>query len=735
MPTNLLSAIRGGVPPIVPLLRSWVARRARPAADPVRALRLLAVAAVAVPTLLFGLAAALAYREATEEAANTVTQTARTVSEHASRLFDANRLLLDAILAGLGDAPSAEWADRERELHQMLHVAAHGLPQIRAVWYFDEHGVPVAHSRSFPASRDFHVRDRSYFQALREAAAEALFVSEPIVTKETGTTVFVVAQRRSLPDGRFAGVVMAALSPTYFTGFYDELRRTTPGLTLGLVRADGVRLARVPQLPSEARLEIPGPLVQSTRRGADAGTFTNIAPADGLTRIVSFRRLGAYPLYAVAALERGRVLAGWWQHVGVLAAFTFPLSFSLAAVAVLALRRTREERTAHRQKEEEAERRRRAESALHEHRRLEALGQLTGAVAHDFNNLLAVISNNVHLLRRVATSPAAQPQLAAISRSVETGARLTRQLLSFSRRQALKPEVLQFQRQMPAMVEVLQTTVGRQVRVSLEIDPGTPAVRVDQSELELAILNLAMNARDAMPHGGELRIFTRPATAEQGEGQVLLGVRDTGHGIPPELVSRVCEPFFTTKPVGKGTGLGLSQVHGFATQSGGRMEIRSEPGRFTEVLLLLPAAGAAAPSASGGADAALPRLAGRVLLVEDNPEVAAAVHDVLCSAGCEVVRAATGDEALQLLAAGRGVDLVLSDIVMPGSMNGLQLALQLRQSQPGLPVLLTTGYSGEVPRAREAGLSVLQKPVMPSVLLAEVAAVLAAPERAEAAVA
>jgi len=730
MPLNLLAPGAAPGTRTLPFLRGWApapdaGRSPAPRLDAVGVLRVLAVAALVVPGLLFALAAALAYRQSVEDATVLVEQAARTASEHASRLFDANRLLLQSVDVALGATPAAHWRAREQELHAVLQDTAEGLPHIRGVWYFDEQGRPVASSRNHPVTRAIDVSDRAYFRALRDGRHEGLYISEVFSSKETSSSVFVVAARRDAPDGGFAGVVMAGLSPAYFTGFYDELRRSTPGLTLGLVRQDGAQLAAVPvRTPGELQ-ETAAPMLRAVAGGAEAGTFTSSA-GDGQARIVSYRRVGAYPLYAVVGLDRSGVLAGWLRHVGLLAAFTFPLSFTLAGVAVLALRRTHLERVAQADKEQEAERRRRAESALQERRRLEALGQLTGAVAHDFNNLLAVISNNVHLLRRAAPDTAGKPQLAAIARSVDTGARLTRQLLSFSRRQALKPEVLLLQRQLPAMAEMLRTTVGRAVHLVLEIEPDTPAIRVDQSEFELAILNLAMNARDAMPEGGELHITAHGERDDEGQERVALAIRDTGHGIPPELLDRVCEPFFTTKPVGKGTGLGLSQVHGFATQSGGRMDIRSEPGRFTEIVLMLPAsAPGTLPPGSAGAETIPPRLKGTVLLVEDNPEVAAAVHEVLRSAGCDVVQAGTGEAAIAVLAEGRAIDAVLSDVVMPGTVNGVQLALWVRQHRPGLPVLLTTGYSTEVPRAREAGVPVLQKPVMPSALLAELADALA----------
>ncbi|WKB55465.1 PAS domain-containing protein [Eleftheria terrae] len=362
-----------------------------------------------------------------------------------------------------------------------------------------------------------------------------------------------------------------------------------------------------------------------------------------------------------------------------------------------------------------------AEEALRQSQKLEAMGQLTGGVAHDFNNLLAVVSNNLYLHRRLSPACHDSPQLAAIARATETGARLTRQLLAFARRQAIRPEAILLQRELPELREVLQATLGGQVEMRLEVAPDTPALKADRSELELAIINLAMNSRDAMPEGGVLSIRVRPVAgaATDGPGLIAIEVADTGHGIAPELLSRVFEPFFTTKEPGRGTGLGLSQVYGFASQAGGRLEIASEPGVSTTVTLLLPATGeaVAAPPAARTGHAA--RLQASILLVEDNPEVGTTTRELLEAAGCAVLHLGNGEQARAHLLSpqGRGVDLVLSDLVMPGPVSGVALARWVGESRPGLPVLLATGYSREMAVATEQGYTVLQKPVTPQALI------------------
>ena len=368
-----------------------------------------------------------------------------------------------------------------------------------------------------------------------------------------------------------------------------------------------------------------------------------------------------------------------------------------------------------------------AEEALRQSQKLEAMGQLTGGVAHDFNNLLAVISNNLFLHRRLAPGCADSAQLAAIERATDTGARLTRQLLAFARRQAIHPEVIDLRCELAELREVLQVTLGSRTGIRLAVDAGTPPVRVDRSELQLAIINVAVNARDAMPDGGELVIDCRAtAPGEFPVAAARIALTDSGHGIPAEVLPRVMEPFFTTKAPGRGTGLGLSQVYGFASQAGGALTISSEPGLSTTVVLLLPATTEAVAAGVEPAPGARGALAGRVLLVEDNPEVAATTAELLRVAGCDVVALGDGDRALAWLAqSAEPVDLVLSDVVMPGGTSGVALAHWIGRHRPGLPVLLASGYSSELAAAREHGFTVLQKPVAPPLLIEAVRAALA----------
>jgi CheY-like chemotaxis protein/anti-sigma regulatory factor (Ser/Thr protein kinase) len=315
-------------------------------------------------------------------------------------------------------------------------------------------------------------------------------------------------------------------------------------------------------------------------------------------------------------------------------------------------------------------------------------------VAHDFNNLLMIISGSLHTLKKgVNDDRRLQRALSAIEAASKRGAALTSQLLTFARRQSVNPQAVEVSERINSIREVLNTGVGRAVTLQFDIDRNVWPVIVDVTELETALVNLAINARDAMPDGGAITIAARNTTIREDAhvgDYVAISVEDTGTGIPPDVLSQIFDPFFTTKPIGKGTGLGLSQVHGFAHQAGGTVKVASELGKGTTITILLPRKDAGQPvqdislgCASGS---------GTVLLVEDNPDVAEVSTSLLEQLGYTVRRVANAEAALHEIERD-GIDLVFSDVVMPGKMDGLSLARQLKAMRPQLPILLATGYS------------------------------------------
>ncbi|MFK4725787.1 PAS domain S-box-containing protein [Bradyrhizobium niftali] len=347
---------------------------------------------------------------------------------------------------------------------------------------------------------------------------------------------------------------------------------------------------------------------------------------------------------------------------------------------------------------------------LAESQKFDALGQLTGGVAHDFNNLLMIISGSLHTLKRGADDDAKlQRAISAIETATRRGAALTNQLLTFARRQSVNPQAIDFSERIGAIREVLDAGVGSAVRITFDIAREIWPIRTDVSEFETALLNLVINARDAMPDGGTVTISARNVVLDEAPlaGEfVAIDIADTGLGIPADVVDKIFEPFFTTKPIGKGTGLGLSQVHGFAHQAGGTVKVASELGKGTVFSILLPR-GTDVP-ARETAEVVPFRGSGTVLLVEDNPDVAIVSIGLLEQLGYRVRRVPDAESALRELEQ-NGVDFVFSDIVMPGKMDGLTLAHHLRLIRPGLPILLATGYSEAAADVR-GDFPILRKP-------------------------
>jgi signal transduction histidine kinase/ActR/RegA family two-component response regulator len=345
--------------------------------------------------------------------------------------------------------------------------------------------------------------------------------------------------------------------------------------------------------------------------------------------------------------------------------------------------------------------RQKAEDALRQTQKMEAIGQLSGGVAHDFNNLLQAMAGCLRMIERRAAVPEIGPLIEAGRQAVDRGAKLTQQLMAFARSQALRPEPVDVADRLLGMSELLARALRADIELGLDLERGLWAVEVDPTQFELAVLNLAVNARDAMPGGGRLLIRGSNLSLAPGEdAQGLVGdyvrlvVSDTGTGMPPEVVARVFEPFFTTKGVGKGTGLGLSQVYGFSRQSGGTARVESVPGRGTSVSLLLPRCHAVPVRSVPEVAAVVGQGQGRrLLLVEDDPVVGTVMAAALEDLGYSVIRAFSADEALVLLARGEPIQILFSDVVMPGALNGLDLAREARRLRPGLPILLTSGYT------------------------------------------
>ncbi|MDB5495919.1 MAG: sensor histidine kinase/response regulator [Phenylobacterium sp.] len=374
--------------------------------------------------------------------------------------------------------------------------------------------------------------------------------------------------------------------------------------------------------------------------------------------------------------------------------------------------------------------RKQLEEQLAQARKMEAVGQLTGGVAHDFNNLLTVVLGNIDMLGRKTEDEARRARrIDAIRQATERGRDLTRQLLAFSRRQHLSPVSLDVNALIADFTPLIRQAVGEAVTLEVKLADQSLCAHVDPTQLETALLNLAVNSRDAMPNGGVLSITTSGET-DAGGDRVVIEVGDTGVGMSAEVRERVFEPFFTTKEVGKGSGLGLSQVYGFVRQSEGEVRLDTAPDQGTRFQLRLPASDAPAevvraeeppPEVQGGTE--------RILLVEDDPTVLALTLDMLIGLGYAATTATHAAEALEIIRSDAPIDLLFTDVVMPGGISGVELARTARGLRPGLPVLLTSGFMGEGAVLETAEFPLLDKPYETAALAAKLRKVLDRPAR------
>jgi len=502
--------------------------------------------------------------------------------------------------------------------------------------------------------------------------------------------------------------------------YLSALRANPEVEAAGLYGPAGVLLSSYRRDPSQSLpVRAPGQV-----KPLPEGQLVVIAPV-----VQAGVRLGSVYLRVQAEPAGRRILR--YAAIGLLGVMASLVAVVLGAANAAQRRTNSALAEANKALRHQIEQRERAEEALRQSQKMEAMGQLTGGVAHDFNNLLMVASSGLDLLERTEDPKRREVLRQGVRQALDRGAGLTRQLLAFSRRSPLKTEVVDLGRRIEGMRLLLERSLREDIAVRFDIPPGLWPVELDPAQLEVAVLNIAVNARDAMPGGGVITLAARnlPGFSIDGEEGdfVELAVTDTGEGMQPETVRRVFEPFFTTKAVGKGTGLGLSQVYGFSRASGGAARVTSAPGEGTSIILYFPASTKplTVPPAPKAQPIAPPP--GTVLLVEDDDAVATAVSAMLGELGYRVVRAAEATSALAVLDRGaEPIDLVFSDMVMPGTMDGAALAEAVLQRRPDLPVVLTTGFSEAAEAATRKGLTLLPKPYRIEDLAAELAAARAA---------
>ena len=693
---------------------------------PLLSLRILALLCIGLPLLVYGVVGAVRYQQIISETEVRLDRALRIATEHARRVLETNETLLARAVEAVGGAVGDTIRRQEARIHQQLSAMALNKPQIHGVWVVDERGDIVASDRFLPVKAGLNVADRAYFKWHLDRRG-GVYVSELLSSRGSGRTFFDLSRGRYAEDGTFAGAVSTSLDPEYFEAFHSDLAADEPGLAITMLREDGAILSRWPPLPeAPERLAGDSPVMRMIRAGRTSGGTRGVSSVDQRHRLLTFTRVGDFPVYLGTGMAMREIRRRWLDEMSWLAAFGLPPLLGLFMVARIAIGRTRDALDAAHRLNEETLARRRVEESLLQSLKLEALGRLTGGVAHDFNNALMVISNNLFLLKEKQPE-VDRARVASMERAVESATKLTRQLLAFSRRQALVPEYVRLQDRLPSFRDLLEPVLGRQIELAVMTAQDTQPIMIDPAEFELALINLAVNARDAMSGGGHFRLAARNAAVDElppglKPPMVLVEANDSGKGIPPELLAKVFEPFFTTKPVGGGTGLGLSQIYGLCQRAGGAATIHSQLGIGTTVRLFFPPVPERPADVANDAPALPTNLARTVLLVEDNDEVAGALQPVLQSLGCRVTRldrAAAAEEWLGRQA--RLPDVLLSDVVMPGELDGLGLAQRVRARFPGLRIILITGYAEQMEAISRQGFEVIPKPCSAEILAAAIA--------------
>ncbi|MGA7533109.1 MAG: ATP-binding protein [Pseudolabrys sp.] len=693
-----------------------------------RLLKTMLAASIVIPLALFSYASWINYRDTIAHADEQLTASLNILSEHASKVFQSVDLATTSVDAIVGDLSDAQIEARQEALHSQLSKLEKALATVDAIFIADRNGRALASSAIFPLPPDTSVADRDYFQAQADRNA-GTYVGAVLQSRATKERFFGVSRRRPADDGQFTGIIMISVMPKVFTEFYKQLAGDTSA-SFSLARRDGAILARYPAPPGDVTHYGPdSEFVRSIGSQPERGMLTTTS-IDGTQRRIAYRKLGNSDLYVSDGLQTDEIYSRWIRLMASHLIFGIPATLFLFGLVLLTIRRTQAFYA-------EAERRELAEQALRQSQKMEAVGQLTGGVAHDFNNLLTIIIGNLGIAKRGVVESRAERALNNALVGAERAAQLTQRLLAFSRRQPLNPRVLDVNKLIVSISDLLVRTLGENIELESIGAAGLWKVEADASELESTLLNLALNARDAMPEGGKLTIETSNAYLDEGYCQqhagvapgqyILIAVTDNGGGMSAETIDRAFEPFFTTKEAGKGTGLGLSQVYGFMKQSEGHVKIYSESGEGTTIKLYLPRRDG--NEAAHSADEPVGSERGRaetILIVEDDDGVRQYASEILRDLNYQIIEAKDSATALRLLDADKKFDLLLTDVVLPGK-NGRELATEVERRRPGTKVIFMTGYSRNaiVHHGRlDPGTALIQKPLIERVLAQKIRQIL-----------
>jgi signal transduction histidine kinase/CheY-like chemotaxis protein len=694
---------------------------------PLRALLLLALL---LPALLAAWFAWYQRDEVINEAQRTAQRSVIALEEHAANVLDTHSLVLHE-LAGITQGRSWPEITGDARLKQTIAEMTGRFKQVAVIGIADAEG--RLRLSSLPgAANEVSVAGRDFFLAHKQRRAHGIYFSEPYTGRRTGLRYFAVSVALTNLSGAFDGVIYTAVPLDYFVSFWKQFA-PSPGHAIPLMRNDGVLIVRYPASVGPQRLDPNGPLMAHIHQAA-RGLYTAVSPIDGVERINAYSELKNYPLYVGFSVETRLVLGQWRDDVMPAAVMAMLVAAALVALWLMVVRQSHHQRqSATRWRdvagrlEREIARREQAEEAMRQGRKMEAIGQLAGGIAHDFNNLLAAIVGNLQLLRLRLDQGRVDDLMhyvgAAESVAAKAGA-MTQRLLAFSRQQTLLPKPTDVNERIPFVEELIERTVGPAIRIHTQLAAAPCITLCDPNQFESALLNLAINARDAMPEGGQITMTTdRTALDSQAAAAiglppgeyVTISMKDTGTGMPAEVVQRAFDPFFTTKPVGQGTGLGLSMVYGFVTQSGGQVRIDSAPGAGTTVMIFLPVHEGEVPPDEAGVKAASPRPNAKthVLLVDDEGMLRQALTEILTELGYHVIEAVDAAQGLEVLRSTAAVDLLVTDVGLPGPMSGRQLADAGRELRPQLKVLFITGYADKAGSASTlpgTGMETMVKP-------------------------
>lgn len=674
-----------------------------------RPLKLLIAASVALPLAIFAIASWISYDQHMSEASDRLQRTVGTMQEHAIKVFETFAISERYLEELFNDVPDGVIRQNESQYSARIRNFIKTLPQLRDLWVIDRNGRPLVAGTVHPLPRDLDLSDRDYFTAHTSSNTDT-FISKVVQARVADTNFFAITRKRLTRTDEFDGIYLVSIAPEYFTRYYSQLPQSDVSVA-GLIRGDGETLARYPATAPSALTPTTSPMMRAIAAQPTAGITYGYSAIDGEQRIIAYRKLPDYGVYVYAALNTATVRSEWISDMSAHLVFGIPATLAMVGLGILTLRHTRREAEINAQLAQEAARRQSTELALRQAQKMEAVGRLTGGIAHDFNNLLTAIIGNVELALRRNTSEDARVanSLNAIRQASMRAATLVQRLLTFSRQHPQEVKVVDVNRLVTDMSELLHRSIGETVRVETVLAGGLWKAALDPNQLESAILNLSVNARDSMPNGGQLTIETsnayldeayiKQSNAEVEAGQfVLVAVSDTGSGMTPEVRDRAFDPFFTTKPAGVGSGLGLSMVYGFVKQSHGHIQIYSEIGQGTAIKMYFPRLTdpSAYPTWEAVAELA-PSRAGKysetILLVEDDSDVSRFVIDALSDMGYRVIHAETAADALDKLKATPEVQLLFTDVVLPGGMNGRELANEVKKLRPELPVVFATGYT------------------------------------------